>query len=345
MRVLTRGGELYSGADAVIFLAERVWWLSPISWLAELPGARACLRSLYRWVAAHRTCNIPTEAGRTSLPLSAWLPLLALPTVALAMRPLLPSWGFMWAMAFAIFVGCKWLTLAVARVRSPGVSPLRAAAYLLAWPGMEASPFLRATPLAPLPRNAFTRESSAAALRTTLGVVLLFVVARHAAHPLLAGWLGMIAIVLMLHFGLFDLVSLAWRKLRIDAPPIMNAPLRSRSIAEFWGRRWNAAFNQLAMRFVFRPVAHRLGPAAATIAAFGASGLVHELVISVPARGGYGLPTAYFLLQGAALLVERRLGQSWLFTMIVVAGPAFWLFHPTFVERVILPFMQTIGAL
>ena len=34
-----------------------------------------------------------------------------------------------------------------------------------------------------------------------------------------------------------------------------------------------------------------------------------------------------------------------LFTLAIVAAPAFWLFHPPFVRRVILPFMQAIGAL
>jgi hypothetical protein len=37
--------------------------------------------------------------------------------------------------------------------------------------------------------------------------------------------------------------------------------------------------------------------------------------------------------------------RGWVFTMFVVAGPAFWLFHPPFVSQVIVPFMQTIGAL
>jgi hypothetical protein len=31
--------------------------------------------------------------------------------------------------------------------------------------------------------------------------------------------------------------------------------------------------------------------------------------------------------------------------LIVAAGPAFWLFHPPFVLRVILPFMRAVHAL
>jgi len=53
--------------------------------------------------------------------------------------------------------------------------------------------------------------------------------------------------------------------------------------------------------------------------------------------------------------VERsRLGQKlglrggargWFYTAVVTLGPAFWLFHPPFVLRVILPFMHAIKAL
>ena len=135
----------------------------------------------------------------------------------------------------------------------------------------------------------------------------------------------------------------------------MDAPLCATSPGEFWGRRWNGAFNRLAHDFIFRPLAKKSNVALATLAAFGVSGVLHELVISLPARGGYGLPTAYFLVQGLATLASRtrmgrRLGlgrgvRGWLFTMLVTAAPAFWLFHPPFVRRVILPFLQTIHAL
>jgi len=89
-------------------------------------------------------------------------------------------------------------------------------------------------------------------------------------------------------------------------------------------------------------------------AVFLMSGLIHDLVISFPAGAGYGLPTAYFILQAAGLYVERSgrgkawgLGHGtlgWLFTLMVAAGPAFWLFHPWFVVRVVLPFLKVMRA-
>jgi len=99
----------------------------------------------------------------------------------------------------------------------------------------------------------------------------------------------------------------------------------------------------------------RLGADLAGFLVFVASGLIHDLVISVPARGGYGLPTIYFLLQGTGMTIEhsrfgKQIGlgqgwQGWCFMMLFLAGPLFWLFHPWFVVRVILPFMQAIHAL
>lgn len=355
MRVLTAGGKVFGGADAVILLARQIWWAAPLAWLTRCPSVHSILQRLYRWVATHRTCAINGAAAPSFISRTRWFGLAVLPVIALAAKPFLPGWAFMWVMAFAVFFGCKWLTLGTALWREGDTCPFRALAYLLAWPGMEATRFL-SPELAPrCSRSAVLRNTTIALIRILLGFFLLFGVARYAVEPLIAGWLGMAGMVLLLHFGFFLLLSIGWRALRVDAPPIMNAPLRSASVSEFWGQRWNAAFNDLALRLVFRPAVRPLGMASATLLAFLVSGLIHELVISLPAAAGYGLPSAYFLVQGLGVLTERssagkwfglRAGvRGWLFTMFVVAGPAFWLFHPPFVRHVILPFMQAIGAL
>lgn len=98
-----------------------------------------------------------------------------------------------------------------------------------------------------------------------------------------------------------------------------------------------------------------MGANGAMFVAFLASGLIHDVVISLPAQGGYGLPTLYFVLQATGLAVQRstfirkfKLDHGffgWLFTLAVAGGPAFWLFHPLFIVRVVLPFMQAMKAL
>jgi hypothetical protein len=165
----------------------------------------------------------------------------------------------------------------------------------------------------------------------------------------------MVGLILFLHFGSFQLLALLWRFLKVDAQPLMRRPLHAASLAEFWGRRWNAAFNQLAYDIVFWPMARKVGARTAAVSVFLVSGLIHDAVISLPAGGGYGLPTAYFLLQAAASLFERSrpgrllgLGRGWrghAFTLVVTGAPAFWLFHPLFVRNVILPMLRDMAHL
>jgi alginate O-acetyltransferase complex protein AlgI len=134
----------------------------------------------------------------------------------------------------------------------------------------------------------------------------------------------------------------------------MNWPVLSANLSEFWGKRWNTAFRDLTFRFLFAPLSRRLGPRGGVAAGFLFSGVVHDLVISVPAGGGYGWPTLYFVLQGLGLLAERSafgrrvgLGDGWrgrASTAVVVIGPAYGLFHPPFVLTIIVPFLAAIGA-
>jgi alginate O-acetyltransferase complex protein AlgI len=281
------------------------------------------------------------------------LPLAILLVVAFVAGPYLAPWQFMWAILFAIFAGCKWLTWSRAMNRALECNPWRSIAYLLAWPGMDASAFFE--------RTAATRPSRrdwiAAAVKIGLGSLLMWGVARFIStdHPILVGWIGMIGFACVIHFGAFHLLALLWQSDGIDAEHVFRSPALARSVSDLWGSRWNLAFRDLSHAFVYKPLAARFGVAGASLVAFAASGLVHELVISVPAGAGYGLPTAYFLIQWLGVIVERsplgrRLGlrrgfTGWLFALVVVAGPAWLLFHPPFVTGVMIPFMRAIGAI
>jgi hypothetical protein len=302
---------------------------------------------------------VPTPAASTPFPsirsklFVATFSLVIVPTTLFIVRNRMPNWVFMWALAFSIFAGLKWITWWRARKNVPD-NALRSLAYLLAWPGMDAETFLdpRAVPSKPQ-----FREWLWASLKTAIGIALLWIVARRIPprQPLLEGWIGLFGLIFLLHFGSFYLIALFWRALGIQADPIMNAPIRSQSLSEFWGKRWNLGFRQLAHDLIFRPLHRRTGVATAGFLVFIASGILHDLVISLPARGGYGLPTGYFTLQGLGVMLERShagrwLGlqqgvRSWLFMFVVAAAPAFWLFHPPFVLRVIIPFMRAIRAI
>ena len=264
-----------------------------------------------------------------------------------------PRWAVMWLLAFAIFCGCKWMTWRGARIA--GASLRRNLGYLLAWPGLDADGFLNPDPRAASPRPS-KAEWLFALLKFALGLAVLYgiVPLLRGNDAYLVGWVGMVGIVLLLHFGSFHLLSCAWRTAGVMAKPVMNWPLLSTSLGDFWGRRWNTAFRDLTHRFLFRPLTPRLGPRGAVFAGFVFSGVVHDVVISWPAEGGYGGPTAYFIIQGAGILVERSrvaraigLGKGWrgwFAAMILLVGPAWALFHPPFVLRVVVPFLHYLGA-
>jgi hypothetical protein len=195
-----------------------------------------------------------------------------------------------------------------------------------------------------------------AAGKLAVGLILVFAIARTVpdTHPYWRGCIGICGAVMTLHFGFFHLLSCGWRACRVDARPLMNWPLATDSVSDFWGRRWNLAFRDLTHRFLFRPITRRFGPTWGILAGFFASGLVHDAVISLPAGGGYGGPTLFFLLQGCALLAERtpigkRTGlgrgyRGWIFTVFTLAAPLCLLLHPPFVDRVIVPFLDVLGA-
>jgi hypothetical protein len=280
---------------------------------------------------------------------------MVLPWPVAVVGPLLwPRWVGMWALAVVIFCGCKWLTWR--RATLPPAPTWQHAAYLLAWPGLDPVAFLAPRP-SPAARRPTTREWLFGAAKLTAGVVLLYGVARLVppAYPYVVGWVGMVGTVMVLHFGSFHLLSCFWRSLGVNARPLMYAPLAAVSLGELWGRRWNTAFRDLTHRFLFRPLIARFGARGGLFVGFAFSGIVHDAVISLPAGGGYGGPSLFFILQALGMLAERsrvgkRLGlgagwRGWLFTMLMLAIPAPLLFHRPFVVGIVVPFLHAIGAI
>jgi hypothetical protein len=286
--------------------------------------------------------------------LLGWLPLFVLPAATFLLVPAdWPRWTLMWLLSVAIYVGCKWLTWYTARANN--VPCWKQAAYILAWPGLDADTFMSPTRI---PDNARpqVREWLFAATKLAIGLMLVITAIWWIpnASTYRQGWVGMAGIVFTLHFGLFDLLSCLWRSVGVDARPLMNWPLLSASVSEFWGKRWNRAFRDLTHRFLFRPLTSRCGPQVALGLGFLFSGLVHEFVITVPAGGGYGGPTLFFLIQGLAIFIERStvgrnigLGigvRGWLFTVCSMLLPVYWLFPPAFAEGIIVPFLAALGT-
>ncbi len=69
MRVATGDGNIYGGAEAVVYLARQIWWAWPLYAAAKLPGVPRILDAGYRWFAERRTCasgfcSISRKSGR-----------------------------------------------------------------------------------------------------------------------------------------------------------------------------------------------------------------------------------------------------------------------------------------
>lgn len=260
----------------------------------------------------------------------------------------MPAWVVMWLIAVGVFFIGKLIILIKAPLKPKG---WRLFAFFFLWVGMDEKEWIKSYQE---PINT-SHSVLKALLKMVLGGVLLWVVARQFSYSILAGWCGMVGFIFLLHFGLFDILAIFWQNRGVSVKPIMENPAKATSLTDFWGRRWNIAFRDLAHNFIFKPFAAKFGTKIALCLSFIFSGILHELVISVPAGGGYGLPTGYFFLQAIGMLLERRLFKNvhsskkhiarWLLTHSFTVLPAYFLFHPPFVERVMIPFFQSIGAL
>ena len=235
--------------------------------------------------------------------------------------------------------------------RGQGAPPLALGRWLVfaaLWPGMRPGPFSRAG-VAPLPGAGSLAGKGL--MRITIGVVLV-ALARltwiETRSRLLATTLLLPGLSLIVHFGVFDVLAGAWRWAGIDCKPLFRSPLRSTSLGEFWGRRWNLAFSEMAALALYQPLVRRAGRGIALAASFLGSGLLHELAISVPVHAGYGLPLSYFALQGTLLMIEGRLarsgqpidrrpwiGRTWTLVWLLVPLPI--LFHRPFLAGVLWP--------
>jgi hypothetical protein len=289
-------------------------------------------------------------SGRSIRLLGGWILGVGGCGLVASQRDELAPWLFMWLVVGMIVAGCKMLTLLNLHSRAalPG---WRLFGYLFFWPGMRPQPFLPGC----APAQADRPNLWISGLGNLLVGLLFFGLALLGDAPWwLKAWLGMAGFSFVVHFGLFDLVAAAWRRGGVPVEKLFACPLAAKSLGDFWGQRWNRAFSGFARDLIFRPLARPLGTSGATLAVFVFSGLAHELVISLPAAGGYGLPMLYFLIQGLLVLAEntrvfRQTMRSrplcaWLWTAGGVLGPVALLFHRPFLEKVMLRFLAALGG-
>lgn len=121
------------------------------------------------------------------------------------------------------------------------------------------------------------------------------------------------------------------RLLGYKAEPVFVNPFISTSLAEFWGKRWNTVVHEFIKTEIYFPTI-KLGHLTSSFFGFFFSGLIHELILTVPVNSHFGMPTCYFLIQWLGLVIERPLkkvlrrkitGWLWTATFLVLPLPLF----------------------
>ena len=138
-------------------------------------------------------------------------------------------WLEMWLICFALFGVGKLAAIG----RAGGLTWADRARFLGLWVGMDARAFARPRPVTvDVPKPA---EWSLTMGKIIFGAALTWGVARQVTplHPLLAGWVGMTGLIFCLHFGMFHLLALVWRRFGVPVEPLMNHPYRAVNLAEF----------------------------------------------------------------------------------------------------------------
>jgi hypothetical protein len=166
------------------------------------------------------------------------------------------------------------------------------------------------------------------------------------------GWAGIGALLLTVHLGYADVLSGLLRRAGFPVRRLFDDPLASRSLTEFWGRRWNLAFVEMD-RLLFVPLLRQLGPMGSLIGVFVISGLLHELAVSFPAGAGWGLPSCYLVLHGVLVALERHLlhpqrwpgvlARTWTWFWLLVPLPL--LFHAPFRQALVVPLFRHLHQL
>jgi hypothetical protein len=133
--------------------------------------------------------------------------------------------------------------------------------------------------------------------------------------------------------ALHSLLLIGYRLGGIRLPRINDFPIRSTTLAEFWGRRWNRVVAGWLRDYLFFPLARQRRMTLGICGAFAGSTLLHFWLAWVPLDVEAGLLMAsFFVVQAGLLLLERRLAvamwprarqRRWTITWLLLSSPLF----------------------
>jgi hypothetical protein len=114
------------------------------------------------------------------------------------------------------------------------------------------------------------------------------------------------ALAFAIVYGVFEVIVGLWRLMGFRGRTVVLNFFAARTPAEFW-RLYNRHTGQFFLEDVTRPLQRRTGIAAATMAAFAASGVAHEYLAFVAIGRIQFLQLSFFLIQGLAVVLTQRM--------------------------------------
>jgi hypothetical protein len=173
----------------------------------------------------------------------------------------------------------------------------------------------------------------AAAMVFAMGLACLKAVSAAGIWLLLRWFAGA---VMILAFAEMASASHDWLTalMGVNAPSLMRSPFLSKSVTEFWTKRWNVAASELGFGpLCFTPLA-RHGVVLALFAAFTASAVGHVL-LAFMAMGRWRISIscgAFFIVQPLLIVAERKIkvkrwpttaARAWTVAALGVTSPLF----------------------
>lgn len=285
--------------------------------------------------------------GPTNVSLAVWVgaAVVALTGLLWAAHDLGPVWRLA-AAAGGGYLLFKVATVGAHRVGFRRLSPTAKLVFAIPWPGFDEGRFS-----ARLEDQSSWPRLVGGSTRLIVGLVVLSVAAAGLeAWGEVATWLGIAGVLLVVHLGYAEILTWCVQKLGFGVRPLFDRPWASRSLGEFWTRRWNVAFVEMDRALYLPLLRWRLKPRAAAFGVFVLSGVLHEMAISYPAGAGYGLPMTYFGIHAVAVFAERSvlrvrdwpawLARIWTVSLVLVPLPL--LFHEAFRTELIVPLLEMI---
>lgn len=198
-------------------------------------------------------------------------------------------------------------TLAIGRAPRGSVTFGRGLAFLAISPTLDARRAFVPDPTVSRPRG--VAHLGAGVVEMLCGFEIAAIAARLGildGSPYPASWVRAVCLLLLLDGFGRTFAGLA-RALGTASDDAFDRPWLAKDLAEFWGARWNQFIGRTLFHVVYKPWTRALGPLVASLLAFVASGILHEVLYVLPAGGQAGWYVLFFVLQGLGVIASSRM--------------------------------------